>query len=216
MRNKKCFNVKPKNDAQKEAFQHLTNPEIDLVILEGVAGSGKTFMALAAGLGQVIESKLYKNIIFTRAPVALGHDLGSLPGTEQEKLGPWCGALYDNIEALVGSDNLTLTYIQSKIQIKAMQFMRGRSLNDSYVIIDEVQNLTDTELKVLLTRAGEGAKIVVMGDTTQIDNKRLSKDNNAMVYLLDALDYCNSDFIKAVYLPESERSRLCRWASLAL
>lgn len=216
MRNNRCFTVKPKNTPQSEAIEHLINPEIDLVVLEGVAGSGKTFLALASGLGQVLDYKTYKEIIFTRAPIALGTDMGFLPGDEQEKLGPWCGALYDNIEALVGGDDLTLSYIQSKIKIKAMQFMRGRSLINKYLIIDEAQNMSNAELKVLLTRAGEGTKIVVMGDASQIDNKRLTKDNNALRYLLDSIDYMPSDFVKAISLPESERSRLCQWANLAL
>lgn len=212
----RCFKVKPKNDAQKEALDHLTNPEIDLVVLEGVAGSGKTFLALAAGLGQVADYRTYKEILFTRAPVSLGVDMGFLPGDEQDKLGPWCGALYDNMEALVGTEDLTLAFIQSKIKIRAMQFMRGRSLQNKYVIIDEVQNLSAQELKVLITRAGENTKIIAMGDVSQIDNKRLTKDNNALAYLLSSLEYMPCDFVKAVHLPESERSRLCMWASVAL
>lgn len=216
MSNKKCFNVRYKNEQQKEALEYLTSPDVDLVVLEGVAGSGKTFVALAAGLGQVLDTKMYKEIIFTRAPVALGNDLGYLPGDEQEKLGPWCGALYDNLESLVGSDDLTLSYIQSKVKIRAMQFMRGRSLCDRYVIIDEVQNMSASELKVLLTRAGENTKIVALGDIGQVDNRRLSKEDNALAYLLGSVEYMPTEFVKVVHLPKSERSRLCTWASVAL
>ena len=212
----KCFNVNPKNDEQKEAIKHLTNPEVDLVILEGVAGSGKTFLALAAGLAQVLDQKNYKEIIFTRAPVALGNDLGALPGTEQDKLLPWCGALMDNLEALVGDDELTKAVIETKVKIKAMQFMRGRSLQDRYLIIDEGQNLSLGEVKVLLTRAGEGTKIVLMGDSSQCDNKKLKPGEDAMTKLIDAYEFAKVPYVKYVSLPVSERSRLCKWVSEVL
>lgn len=213
---RKCFDVKPKNEEQKQAISFLTNPDIHLVILEGVAGSGKTFLALAAGLGQVVDYKTYKEIIFTRAPVGVGADMGFLPGDEHEKLAPWCGALQDNMEALVGNEDLTLTFIQSKIKIKAMQFMRGRSFQQKYIIIDEVQNMSLGEIKVLLTRAAEGTKIVAMGDVTQIDNKKLNKENNGLTALIKACLVNPSQHVKYVLLRESERSELCKWASEAL
>jgi len=216
MKNNRCFKVKPKNDQQQEALETLCDPDIDLVILEGAAGSGKTFLALAAGLGQVLDYKTYKEILFTRAPIGVGVDMGYLPGDEQDKLAPWCGALFDNIETLVGGEDLTNAFIRTKIKIKAMQFMRGRSLMNKYVIIDEVQNMAPSELKVLVTRAGEGTKIVVMDDTSQIDNKRLNKSNNALSHLIESVDYMPVDFVRYIHLPESERSRLCSWASLAL
>lgn len=216
MKPKRCFNVKPKNEAQQEALEYLTDPDVHLVILEGVAGSGKTFLALAAGLGQVVEYKTYNEIIFTRAPVGIGADMGFLPGDEYEKLGPWCGALKDNMDALVGKEGLTLAYIESKVKIKAMQFMRGRSFQSKYLIIDEVQNISPSEIKVLITRAGEGTKIIAMGDISQIDNKRLNKDNNGLTSLIEASSYIPSEHVKYVALPESERSILCKWASVAL
>lgn len=187
-----------------------------MVILEGVAGSGKTFLALAAGLAQVLDQKNYKEIIFTRAPVALGNDLGALPGTEQDKLLPWCGALMDNLEALVGDDELTKAVIETKVKIKAMQFMRGRSLQDRYLIIDEGQNLSLGEVKVLLTRAGEGTKIVLMGDSSQCDNKKLKPGEDAMTKLIDAYEFAKVPYVKYVSLPVSERSRLCKWVSEVL
>lgn len=212
----KCFNVKPKNSDQAEAIGYLTDLEVDLVILEGVAGSGKTYLALAAGLAQVLDTKAYKEIIFTRAPVALGNDLGSLPGTEQDKLLPWCGALMDNLEALVGTDDFTKAFIDTKVKIKAMQYMRGRSLQDKYVIIDEAQNLTLGELKVLITRAGEGTKIVLMGDSSQCDNKRIKLNEDALSKMIAAYEFAKVPYIKYVSLPVSERSRLCKWASEVL
>lgn len=216
MAHNKHFNIAPKNDEQKEALKALTAKDVDLVVLEGVAGSGKTLLALGAGLAQVFDEHAYSGIIFTRAPVGIGTDLGSLPGTEQEKMGPWCGGLLDNLEYLVGDNKMTLEFVMAKVQIKAMQFMRGRSLMNKYIIIDEAQNLSTAELKVLLTRAGEGTKVVVMGDSSQVDNRKLSTENNSLVDLIEAYSFYAPEFIKHISLPTSERSRLCSWIAQAL
>lgn len=214
MAKKTCWGIKSKNSGQTEAIQHLLNPEIDLVVLSGIAGSGKTLLALAAGLEQVLESKMYSEILFTRAPISVGDDMGFLPGTEEEKLAPWCGALIDNLETLIGNEKLTETVLKTKVKIRAMQFMRGRSFNRKWVIIDEVQNITPQQLKVLLTRAGEGCKIICLGDAEQIDNKKLKRHDNGLSNLIEMAK--NIDFIKVVLLPDCERSRLAKWAATNL
>lgn len=205
------YGVTGKNAAQKEALTHLMNPEIDLVVLEGVAGSGKTFIALAAALEQVVETKVYKEILFTRAPVSVGQEIGFLPGTEEEKMKSWCGGFYDNLEDLIGTDERTKKLLERRIKTLAMCFMRGRSFVERYLIIDEVQNISIQHLKVLLTRVGEGTKVVCLGDASQIDNPKLNKDTNGLSMLLKAA--ITEDFIKVINLPEGVRSRVCSWAS---
>lgn len=213
---KNCWSIKPKNSQQKDAIDCLLDPNIDLVVLEGIAGSGKTLLALAAGLQQTVDDHKYSQIIFTRAPVGIGSDMGFLPGTEQEKLGPWCGALEDNLEVLLHKRTTTsVAYegtklvIKRYLNIKAMQFMRGRSFYSTWLIIDEVQNLDPAELKVLITRAGEDTKVICLGDVQQVDNKKLTTENNALAKLINSIGAC--EFIKAVYLPVGERSRLANW-----
>lgn len=212
MANAKVWGISAKNSQQKLALEALMNPEIELVVLSGCAGTGKTLLALAAGLEQVIENKLYKDIMFTRAPVAVGDDLGFLPGSIEDKLFPWCGALYDNLEFLVGAaDSLTDSMVKNKIKMIAMQHMRGRSLCKRYLIIDELQNISKEQLKVLLTRAGEDTKIICLGDISQIDNKKLHSNNNALSFLINL--EISQPFIQHVHLLEGERSQLCKWAS---
>ncbi len=206
----KVWGIKPKNDGQKLAIEYLTNPSIDLVVLQGIAGSGKTLLALAAGLEQVVEQRQYKDIIFTRAPIGVGEDMGFLPGEITDKMLPWCGALVDNLEAL----NVDEGVAESKIKILAMQHMRGRSFHKRYVIIDEVQNITPQQIKVLITRAGEDCKIVCLGDSSQVDNRKLNGQTNGLTFLLHAAKDC--EFVKAVVLPDCERSRLAAWAATEL
>lgn len=212
-----AWGIKPKNIGQQEALEALLNPEIELVVLEGIAGSGKTLLALAAGLEQVLNQRMYNDILFTRAPVPLGHDMGFLPGTEDEKLMPWCGALQDNMEVLlknIKGDKLkregTQMVLENYIKIKAMQFMRGRSFYRRYVIIDEVQNLTPAQIKVLISRAGEDTKIVIMGDINQIDDRKLTKEHNGLTSVIEKVG--KTPFIKVIALPQGERSQLATWA----
>lgn len=205
-----CWGIKSKNPGQAEAIKALLDPSIDLVVLEGMFGSGKTLLALAAGLEQVLETKSYKHILFTRAPVGVGEDIGFLPGTEEEKVAPWCGALYDNLEVLVGDEKLTETILKTKIKIRAMQFMRGRSFQNLYLIIDECQNLTIQQLKVIISRAGENTKVVCLGDRNQTDHKKLNGNTNGLSILCEQGG--NEDFIKIVQLPEGVRSRLSSWS----
>ena len=213
---RKIYGVTARNEGQTEAVQALVNPDVDLVVLEGVAGSGKTMLALAAGLHQVLDLKRYTDIIFTRAPVGVGEDIGFLPGTEQEKMLPWCGALTDNLEALHSgkeggkfSKDSAEDVLKGKIKILAMLFMRGRSFHNRYVIIDECQNLTEQQIKVLVSRAGENTKIVLLGDSKQIDNKKTKVDNNGLDYIVK--NVYKEEFIKVVHLPCGERSRLATW-----
>jgi PhoH-like ATPase len=213
-KSKTTWGIKAKNEEQKEALKHLMNPEIDLVVLSGTAGSGKTLLALAAGLEQILETKMYREIIFTRAPIGVGEDMGFLPGTEEEKMASWCGALFDNLEFLIGSDKLAETIVKTKIKIRAMQFMRGRSFHERWLIIDEAQNITVQQMKVLLTRAGEGCKIVVLGDSSQIDNKKLKQETNALTALLQFRD--SVGFVRVVELPAGVRSRLATWSAEVL
>jgi len=206
----KAWGIKPKNEAQKQAMDYLLDASIDLVIIQGIAGSGKTLLSLATGLEQVVENRMYKDIIFTRAPISLGEELGYLPGELQDKMMPWAGALIDNLESLMGDNKLTANYIETKVKVLAMQHMRGRSFDKRFIIIDEVQNITAQQMKVMITRAGEDCKIVCLGDISQIDNKKLTKENNGLSYLVNASK--KEDFIKTVILPDCERSRLAKWA----
>lgn len=208
----RAWGLKARNEQQKYALEHLTNPEIDMVILEGVAGSGKTLMAVAAGLQQIFEKRLYSEIVFTRSPIGIADDIGFLPGTEEEKMTPWMGALTDNLEQLASkSQKYDSDVIMSKIKIRAVQFMRGRSFVNKFIIIDECQNMTPSQMKVLITRAGEGTKYVIMGDIEQIDNKKLDRNNNGLQYIIQRS--MDSDFIRIVYLPKGERSRLANFAA---
>ena len=207
----KAYGVKAKCVKQQEAINALLDASIDLVVLEGVAGSGKTLLALAGGLEQVLESRQYREIMFTRAPVSVGDDLGFLPGKVDEKMLPWCGGMFDNLEYLIGDSKQTEQFVTSKLKILAMQHMRGRSLNNRYLIVDEVQNISVQQLKVILTRAGENTKVVCLGDSSQVDNKKLSATNNALHFLTQVAN--NVEFIKVVQLPEGQRSRLCSWST---
>ena len=207
----KAWGIKAKNYGQEEALKYLLDASIDLVVLQGIAGSGKTLLALAAGLEQVVENHMYKEIIFTRAPVPVGDDMGFLPGEEKDKMAPWCAALFDNLEQLVGDSKLTDSIVQTKIKIRAMCYLRGSSFNNKFLIVDEMQNLSIKQVKVLISRAGEGCKVVCLGDNEQIDNKKLNIDNNGLALLIKAAEGC--DFIKVIQMPDCERSRLAGWAA---
>lgn len=215
----KCWGIKSKNEEQKEAIKHLLDSNIDLVIIEGPAGVGKSHLAIAAALECVFNNKQYEEILFTRAPVGIGHDMGHLPGDINEKMTPWCGALFDNLEALYSASEIpnklqreaTSVFIQNRVKLCAMMHMRGRSLYNKWVIVDEVQNLTPEEVKVLLTRVGENTKLVLLGDTSQIDNKKLTKEYNGLAHILSSYEYTSPEYIKAIKLTEGVRSRLCNW-----
>ncbi|RYF16424.1 MAG: PhoH family protein [Comamonadaceae bacterium] len=217
---KNCvWGVTTRNREQNFAMNLLMDPEIDFVTLSGTAGTGKTLMALAAGLTQVLDERRYTEIIMTRATVSVGEDIGFLPGTEEEKMGPWMGALDDNLEVLGKSDNgagewgraATNELIRSRIKIKSMNFMRGRTFLNKYVIIDEAQNLTPKQMKTLITRAGPGTKIICMGNLAQIDTPYLTEGSSGLTFAVDKFKgWPHSGHIT---LARGERSRLADFAS---
>lgn len=217
------WGVSTRNREQNFAMNLLVNPEVDFVTLTGTAGTGKTLLALAAGLAQVLDERRYTEIIMTRATVSVGEDIGFLPGTEEEKMGPWMGALDDNLEFLAKGDGgnagewgraATNELIRSRIKIKSMNFMRGRTFLNKYVIIDEAQNLTSKQMKTLITRAGPGTKIICMGNLAQIDTPYLTEGSSGLTYVVDRFKgWPHSGHIT---LARGERSRLADFASEVL
>jgi PhoH-like ATPase len=216
------WGVTTRNREQNFAMNLLMDPEVDFVTLTGTAGTGKTLMALAAGLTQVLDERRYTEIIMTRATVSVGEDIGFLPGTEEEKMGPWMGALDDNLEVLGKTEGTggewgraaTNELIRSKIKIKSMNFMRGRTFLNKYVIIDEAQNLTPKQMKTLITRAGPGSKIICMGNLAQIDTPYLTEGSSGLTFAVDKFKgWPHSGHIT---LARGERSRLADFASEVL
>ncbi|TSE25427.1 PhoH-like protein [Tepidimonas sediminis] len=217
------WGVTARNREQNFALNLLMDPDIDFVTLAGTAGTGKTLMALAAGLTQVLDERRYSEIIMTRATVSVGEDIGFLPGTEEEKMGPWMGALDDNLEFLAqGARNsagewgraATNDLIRSRVKIKSMNFMRGRTFLNKYVIIDEAQNLTPKQMKTLITRAGPGTKLVCMGNLAQIDTPYLTEGSSGLTYVVDR--FKGWPHGGHVTLARGERSRLADFASEVL
>ena len=216
------WGVTTRNREQNFAMNLLMDPEVDFVTLTGTAGTGKTLMALASGLTQVLDDRRYTEIIMTRATVSVGEDIGFLPGTEEEKMGPWMGALDDNLEVLAKTDTgagewgraATNELIRSRIKIKSMNFMRGRTFLNKYVIIDEAQNLTPKQMKTLVTRAGPGTKIICMGNLAQIDTPYLTEGSSGLTFAVDKFKgWPHSGHIT---LARGERSRLADFASEVL
>ncbi len=214
------WGVKPLNTEQRFALELLLNKDIQLVTLVGVPGSGKTLMALAAGLQQTLEEKVYRRILVGRPVVAVGHDIGFLPGTKQEKLTNWMGAIYDNLSFLLerpkGSLETTDMDIQmliedGSLEIEAVTYLRGRSLPNLYIIIDDAQNLTPHEVKTIISRAGKGAKIILTGDPYQIDNYYLDASSNGLTYLVER--FKGQPTFGHVTFTKSERSPLAALAS---
>ncbi len=213
------WGVTSRNREQNFALNLLMDPECDFVTLLGQAGTGKTLLALASGLAQVLESKIYNEIIVTRVTVPVGEDIGFLPGTEEEKMSPWMGAFDDNLEVLNKSDSdagdwgraATQDLIRSKIKIKSLNFMRGRTFVNKYLIIDEAQNLTPKQVKTLVTRAGPGTKIVCLGNIAQIDTPYLTEGSSGLTYVVDRFKgWAHSGHVT---LARGERSRLADHAS---
>ncbi|MEY3486833.1 MAG: hypothetical protein RL075_838 [Pseudomonadota bacterium] len=216
------WGVTTRNREQNFAMNLLMDPEVDFVTLAGNAGTGKTLMALASGLTQVLDDRRYTEIIMTRATVSVGEDIGFLPGTEEEKMGPWMGALDDNLEVLGKTDSgsgewgraATNELIRSRIKVKSMNFMRGRTFLNKYVIIDEAQNLTPKQMKTLITRAGPGTKIICMGNLAQIDTPYLTEGSSGLTYAVDR--FKGWPHGGHITLARGERSRLADFASEVL
>jgi PhoH-like ATPase len=216
------WGVTARNREQSFALNLLCDPECDFVSLIGQAGTGKTLLALAAGLAQTFETKRFTEIIFTRATVPVGEDIGFLPGTEEEKMAPWMGALEDNLEVLNRSDEsggewgraATNDLIRTRIRVKSMSFMRGRTFVNKFLIIDEAQNLTPKQMKTLVTRAGPGTKVVCLGNIAQIDTPYLTEGSSGLTYVVDRF----KGWVHAghVTLQRGERSRLADYAAESL
>ena len=213
------WGITARNREQNFALNLLMNPDVDFVTLLGQAGTGKTLMALAAGLAQVLDDKRYNEIIVTRATVPVGEDIGFLPGTEEEKMQPWMGAFDDNLEVLQKTDDsagewgraATQELIRSRLKVKSMNFMRGRTFVDKYVIIDEAQNLTPKQMKTLVTRAGPGTKMICLGNIAQIDTPYLTEGSSGLTYVVDRFKGWRHS--GHVTLARGERSRLADYAS---
>jgi PhoH-like ATPase len=216
------WGITARNREQNFALNLLMNPDIDFVTLLGQAGTGKTLLTLASGLMQTLEVKHYSEIIMTRVTVPLGEDIGFLPGTEEEKMGPWMGALEDNLDVLNNTDDeagewgraATRDLIRSRIKIKSLNFMRGRTFINKYLIIDEAQNLTPKQMKTLITRAGPGTKVVCLGNIAQIDTPYLTEGSSGLTYVVDRFKgWSHSGHVT---LQRGERSRLADHAAEAL
>ncbi|WP_030073602.1 PhoH family protein [Halomonas alkaliantarctica] len=208
------WGVHAHDSRQNFTLNLLMDPDIDLVTIAGNAGTGKTFMTLAAAFQQTLDAKLFERIVFTRAPIPMGEDIGFLPGTEEEKMSPWMGAFHDNMDNLLRNEEgesswdngATRQLIGSRVQIRSPSFMRGRTLNDTFLIIDEAQNFTPKQLKSLVTRAGRNTKIVCLGNVGQIDTPYLTANTCGMAAVVERFrDWPHAGHIT---LKSVERSRL--------
>ncbi len=215
--NHAVWGISARNPEQNFALNLLLDPEIDFVTLLGAAGTGKTLLALAAGLAQVLDEKRYVEIIMTRVTVPVGEDIGFLPGTEEEKMTPWMGALMDNLEVLSQTEGgdwgrqATQDLLSNRIKIRSLNFMRGRTFQNRYLILDEAQNLTSKQMKTLITRAGPGTKVICLGNIAQIDTPYLTETTSGLTYVVDR--FKGWPHGGHVTLRRGERSRLAEFAS---
>jgi PhoH-like ATPase len=216
------WGIAARNREQNFALNLLMDPSIDFITLLGQAGTGKTLLTLAAGLMQTLEEKIYTEIIMTRVTVPVGEDIGFLPGTEEEKMTPWMGALEDNLDVLNKTDDeagdwgraATRDLIRSRIKVKSLNFMRGRTFINKFLIIDEAQNLTPKQMKTLITRAGPGTKVVCLGNIAQIDTPYLTEGSSGLTFVVDRFKgWTHSGHIT---LQRGERSRLADHAAEVL
>jgi len=212
-----AWQTKARNKEQQFALNLLMDPDVPVVSLIGKAGSGKTLLALAAGLEQTLGStSTYKKIVVTKPVEPVGKDIGFLPGSLEEKMLPWLAPIQDNLQFLMGDDRMTLDMYQEKgqIEVEAMTFIRGRSISNAFIVIDEVQNMTQHEIKTVLTRVGEGTKIVLTGDIEQIDNVYIDATNNGLSYVVERLK--QEDITGHVTLMKGERSKVATIAAQKL
>ena len=215
------WGIAARNREQNFALNLLMDPDIDFVTILGPAGTGKTLMTLAAGLAQTLEANRFSEIIMTRVTIPLGEDIGFLPGTEEEKMEPWMGALMDNLEVLTRSQEggqwgraATNDLLRNRIKIRSLNFMRGRTFLNRFLIIDEAQNLTPKQMKAMVTRAGPGTKLVCLGNIAQIDTPYLTETTCGLTYVVNR--FRGWKHSGHVTLKRGERSRLADYASEAL
>ena len=216
------WGITARNREQNFALNLLMDPNVDFITLLGQAGTGKTLLTLASALTQTLDKKIYSEIIMTRVTVPVGEDIGFLPGTEEEKMAPWMGALEDNLDVLNKSDEdagewgraATQDLIRTRIKVKSLNFMRGRTFLHKFLIIDEAQNLTPKQMKTLITRAGPGTKVVCLGNIAQIDTPYLTEGSSGLTYVVDR--FKGWEHNGHVTLVRGERSRLADFAAEAL
>ncbi len=212
------WGINARNREQNFALNLLMDPNVDFVTLVGAAGTGKTLLTLAAGLAQTLEENRYREIIMTRVTVPVGEDIGFLPGTEEEKMTPWMGALMDNLEVLTKTDEggdwgraATNDLLRNRIKIRSLNFMRGRTFLNKFIILDEAQNLTAKQMRTLVTRAGPGTKVVCLGNIAQIDTPYLTETTSGLTFVVDRFkSWAHSGHVT---LLRGERSRLADHAS---
>jgi PhoH-like ATPase len=213
------WDISARNMEQKFLMDALMDPKIQLVTAMGTAGTGKSLLSIAAGGEQVIEKNMYKKMIIYKPVIPMGRDIGFLPGTEEEKLRPWMASVYDSLEFIFGvsndknDDEEKVRYLidRGHIELCALTYIRGRSLPNLFIVLDEAQNISPHELKTLISRAGEGTKIVIIGDSTQIDNPYLDSQNNGLVYLIEK--FKGQEIFAHVTLEKPERSTLSALAT---
>lgn len=213
--NRRFWGLSPRNLEQAMAMSLIANEDVDMTVMTGPAGSGKTLIALAYGLHAILEEGRYSKLIVARSTPPIAEDIGFLPGTEEEKMAPWLAAFDDNLEILHGTDESctgSIDYVKERanIQFKSLNFMRGRSFNNAYIIIDEAQGLTQFQLKSVISRVGEDSKIVVLGNLAQIDNKYISPLTSGLTYLVErskAYDHAGIMHVNGIV-----RSRLAAFA----
>src|SRR5215831_4324234 len=212
------WGITARNREQNFALNLLMNPDIDFITVLGPAGTGKTLLTLAAGLAQTLETNRYGEIIMTRVTIPLGEDIGFLPGTEEEKMEPWMGALIDNLEVLTRSQEggqwgraATNDLLRNRIKIRSLNFMRGRTFLNRFLIIDEAQNLTPKQMKAMVTRAGPGTKLICLGNIAQIDTPYLTETTSGLTYVVNR--FRGWEHSGHVTLMRGERSRLADYAS---
>ena len=215
------WGITARNREQNLALNLLLDPDIDFVTVLGPAGTGKTLLTLAAGLLQTLETNRFSEILMTRVTIPLGEDIGFLPGTEEEKMEPWMGALMDNLEVLTQGHEggswgraATQDLLRNRIKIRSLNFMRGRTFLNRYIILDEAQNLTPKQMKALVTRAGPGTKLVCLGNIAQIDSPYLSETTSGLTYVVNRFHGWSHH--GHITLTRGERSRLADYASEAL
>ena len=210
------WSMRPRNKEQTFALDLLMDETVPIVTLTGKAGCGKTLLAIAVGLEQVLEQRKYKKLLVSRPIQPLGKDIGYLPGTIEEKMRPWLMPIQDNIDFLMNGqkNNMSMFFEDGTIQIEALTYIRGRSISNAFVIIDEAQNLTTHELKTIITRVGENTKVVLTGDVEQIDNVYLDATSNGLSYAVEKFKL--HDLAGHVTLIKGERSKVATLASKVL